>query len=96
MNIRIKKYIISGALLFAGYFLASQHIIINEKDFRLLKKSELTYEYTFYNITDKTPEEVLRINMLRDDGIGDILVEFGYMNEDEKYKLEMYYDSIEE
>ena len=96
MNIRIKRYIISGALLFIGYFLASQHIVINEKDFRLLKKSELTYEYTFYNITDKTPEEVLRINMLREDGIGDILVEFGYMSEDEKYKLEMYYDTIEE
>jgi hypothetical protein len=96
MNLRIKKYIISGVLLFAGYFLASQHIVINERDFRLLKKSELTYEYTFYNVTDKTPEEVLRINMLREDGIGDILVEFGYLSEEEKYNLETYYNSMEE
>ena len=96
MNIRIKKYIICGALLFAGYFLATQHIVINERDFRLLKKSELTYEYTFYNITDKTPDEVLRINMLRDDGIGEILVEFGYLSEEEKYYLENYYDSLDD
>ena len=96
MNIRIKRYVFSGVLLYIGYFLASQHIVINERDFRLLEKSELTYEYTFYNLTDKEPGDVLQIDMLREDGIGDILVEFGLVSEEEKYRLENYYSSLEE
>ena len=94
MNIRIKRYIFSGVLLFIGYFLASQHIVINDRDFRLLEKSELTYEYTFYNLTDKDPEDVLQIDALREDGIGEILVEFGLLSEEEKYRLETYYSSL--
>ena len=96
MNLRIKKYIIGGLLLAIGYFLASQHIIINDRDFSLLKKSELTYEYTFYNLTDKDPDDVLRIDMLRENGIGDILVEYGLLSEDERYNLENYYSSLED
>ena len=61
MNARIKKYIFSGILLFIGYFLASQHIVIKNKEFKLLKKSELTYEYTFYNVTDRDPEDIIKI-----------------------------------
>lgn len=96
MNIRIKKYIVSGLFLFVGYFLASQHIVINKKDFRLLKKSELTYEYTFYNLTDREPGDVLRIDVLREDGIGDVMVEFGLLSEEEVYRWESYYDSLYE
>ncbi|MEJ2476757.1 MAG: alpha-amylase family glycosyl hydrolase, partial [Desulfobacterales bacterium] len=72
MNARIKKYVFSGILLFVGYFLASQHIVIKNREFKLLKKSELTYEYTFYNVTDRDPEDIIKIDTLREDGIGDI------------------------
>jgi hypothetical protein len=96
MNSRIKKYLFSGILLFIGYFLASRHIVINEKDFRLLKKSQLTYEYTFYNVTDKDPEDIIKIDMLREDGIGDTLVDFGLVSEEEKYRLEAYYNASED
>ena len=95
MITRIKRYAIFGLFLFIGYFFASQHIVINEKDFRLLKKSELTYEYTFFNLTDKEPGDVLRIDMLREDGIGDIMVEFGLVSEEERYRLETYYSYLE-
>lgn len=92
MNTRIKRYILCGTLLFIGYFLASQHILINDRDFRLLKKTELTYEYTFYNLTDRDPEDVLSIDMLREAGVGDILVDFGLLNEENLYRLETTYD----
>ncbi len=94
MNIRIKKYIVSGLFLFVGYFLASQHIVINKKDFRLLEKSELTYEYTFYNLTDREPGDVLRIDVLRENGIGDVMVELGLLSEEEKNRWETYYNSL--
>jgi hypothetical protein len=96
MNARIKKFVFSGILLFVGYFLASQHIVIKNREFKLLKKSELTYEYTFYNVTDRDPEDIIKIDMLREDGIGDILVDFGLLNEEDKYKLETYYSNLEE
>jgi hypothetical protein len=96
MNARIKKYIFSGILLFAGHFLASQHIVIKNKEFKLLKKSELTYEYTFYNVTGRDPEDIIKIDMLREDGIGDVLVDFGLLSEEDKYKLETYYSTLEE
>jgi hypothetical protein len=96
MNARIKKYIFSGILLFMGYFLASQHIVIKNKEFKLLKKSELTYEYTFCNVTGRDPEDIIKIDMLREDGIGDVLVDFGILSEEDKYKLETYYSTLEE
>jgi len=89
---RIKQYFLVAILLGIGYFFASQHIIIDNKDFSLLKKSYLTFEYTFYNITDKDPEDVMYIDLLREAGIGDLLVEMGKLTESEKINLEVHYD----
>jgi hypothetical protein len=96
MNARIKKYIFSGIVLFIGYFLASQHIVIKNKEFKLLKKSELTYEYTFCNVTNRDPEDIIKIDTLREDGIGDVLVDFGLLSDEDKYKLETYYGNLQE
>ena len=89
---KIKHYILIGILLAIGYLLASQHIIIIDKDFKLLKKSYLSFEYTFYIITDKNPEDVMRIDLLREAGIGDLLVEEEMLTEVEKEALERKYD----
>jgi hypothetical protein len=93
---RIVKYIITGILLLIGYFFASHHIIINEREFSTLKKSYLTFEYTFYNVTDRDPEDVMRIDLLREAGIGDLLVEMGLLGEMQKEKLEDRYDNEDE
>jgi hypothetical protein len=85
---KIKKYAIFGVLLFIGYFFASHHVVFFHKQVNLLNKSYLTYEYTFYNLTDKQPEDVMRIDILRDDGIGDLMVELGLMEEFQKQSLE--------
>ena len=89
---KIKHYVLIGILLAIGYLLASQHIIIIDKDFKLLKKSYLSFEYSFYIITDKDPEDILRIDLLREAGIGDYLVEIEWLTEAEKVALEKKYE----
>jgi predicted membrane protein len=88
---KIRNYILIGILLAIGYVLASQHIIIVDKDFKFLKKSYLSFEYTFYIITDKNPEHVMRIDLLREAGIGDYMVELEMLTEDEMEALENKY-----
>ena len=89
---KIKHYILIGIFLAIGYLLASQHIIIVNKDFELLKKSYLSFEYTFYIITDKDPKDIMRIDLLREAGIGDILVEYEMLTELEMEELEKKYE----
>ena len=77
---RIKSYLIIGIFLALGYFISSYHIIFykrnNNIDFDLLEKSYLTLEYTFYNVTTKRPKDIMKIDLLREAGIGDLLVDF--------------------
>ena len=89
---KIKHYILIGILLAIGYLLASQHIIIVDKDLKLLKKSYLSFEYTFYILTDKDPEDIMAIDLLREAGIGDFMVEIEMLTEVEKEALENKYD----
>ena len=86
----------AGILLSCGYFLASRHIVIYEKEFNLLNKAYLTFEYTFYHITDKDPDDVMRIDILREAGIGEILVDYGMITEMEREKLEAKYEYTEQ
>ena len=69
------------------YFFLSYHIIYIDKSLRLLKKSELSLEYTFYSADLKTDKTVLSIDALREDGIGDLLVEMGRLSEEEMKTL---------
>ena len=80
-------------MLAIGYVLASHHIIIVDKDFKLLKKSYLSFEYTFYIITDKDPEDIMGIDLLREAGIGDYMVEVDMLTEIEREALEKKYES---
>ena len=89
---KIKHYILIGILLAIGYLFASQHIIIVDKNVKLLKKSYLSFEYTFYIITDKDPEDIMRIDMLREAGIGDLMVEMEMLTVVEKESLEKEYE----
>jgi hypothetical protein len=72
------------------YFFLSQHIIIiggNLRNIRLLKKSTLTLEYTFFSTQGKTNKQILSIDTLRDDGIGEILIEEGLMSKEEERRI---------
>ena len=91
MKQQIIKYIFIAILLGIGYFFSAYHIIIKDKDFYTLKKSYLTFEYTFFNITNREPEDVMRIDLLREDGIGDLMVELGLITEYRAARLEEKY-----
>ena len=73
--------IIAGAIL---YFLLSYHVILIGGGVRLLKKSTFTLEYTIFNAKGKSNKTILAIDTLREDGIGDLLIEEGLMTEDEE------------
>jgi hypothetical protein len=85
----IKKYILYGILILAVYLLLAYHYIyVGGKDIRFLKKDHPNLKYTFFSIQSKQPEAILKIDTLREAGIGDILVDIGMITEDQKIALE--------
>ena len=91
MNSRIKQYILIAVVAAAGYFIMSNHFIFNGSDVRLLKKTTLHLHYTFYSIKQKKPKVIMKIDYLREAGIGDLLVDLGIINAAEKSRLESKY-----
>ena len=85
---RIKQLILLAILVSVGYFLLSNHIIYFGNGIKLLKKSKPTSAYTFVSIENKRAEDILKIEDLRNDGIGDLLVEIGKLSNEEKERLE--------
>jgi hypothetical protein len=81
---------IAGAVV---YFVLSYHFIFVENTIKLLKKSSWTLNYTLFSTKGKTNESILSIDELREDGIGDLLVEAGRLTEQE---LESLLNKIEE
>ena len=89
----VKKVITIAILCGLFYAFLGYHYIIIGNKVRLLKKSQLTMEYTIFSMKGKTVESAVKIKQLWNDGIGDILVEEGLMS---KEKLEMYKEQMEE
>jgi hypothetical protein len=89
---RLKQYFFIGLAIAVVYFLLSQHIIIHGKNFFFLKKQEMTLEYTFFSIQEKKAAYIMQIAPLRKAGIGNILVELQIITDEERYKLENYYE----
>ena len=77
-------WVIVGAVI---YSLLSYHFIFVGNTIKLLKKSSLTLEYTLFSTKGKTNESILAIDVLREDGIGDLLVEEGRLTEEELERL---------
>jgi hypothetical protein len=84
---RIKKWILWGILGAAFYFVLSYHFIVINSSVKMLQKIELGLNYTFFSTKAKTNETIMRIDELREAGIGDLLVEMGRITEEEKEKL---------
>jgi hypothetical protein len=76
-----------------GYLLLSFHIIYFGDGIKILKKARLTSEYTFANVKGRPVESILKIDTLREAGIGDILVEMGKLDKKRKEILEKKFES---
>jgi hypothetical protein len=87
------SYILLVFLGAAGYFLLNYHIIFSGTTVKLLNKSKLTSEYTFINTSNKSAESLMRIDTLREAGIGNVLVEMGRLSEEERESLEQKFNS---
>ena len=92
MKQQLTRYFFIAVLLGIGYFFSIYHVIIMNNDFYLLRKPYLTFEYTFYNISNRDPDDVMRVDMLREDGIGDLLVELDLLTEMQAARLEAKYE----
>lgn len=82
----IKKYLLWAALAGILYFFLSHHIILTKSSIDLLKKEKLTLQYTLFSLEKKRLDAIMKVDELREAGIGDLLVEKGLMTE-EQYDL---------
>ena len=96
MNALIKKIFVFGILGGILYFFLSFHLIFINSTIKLLRKSSLTLEYTFFMANGKTNATILSTDDLREDGIGEILIEMGKMSEGQYTRLMRKYEQYEE
>jgi hypothetical protein len=92
----LKKYLTWAILAGILYGLLSYHFIIVGRTIKPLKKSELTLNYTFYSIKGKRVSTIMAIDELREDGIGELLLDAGMMSESEYRMYVNKYDLEEE
>jgi hypothetical protein len=95
MKQKLKKYLLIGLAATVFYFILSNHYIVDGRDVYLLKKTSLHLHETFVSISNERPETILRNDILRDAGIGDLFVELEVMTEEEKNLLVSQYDAEE-
>jgi hypothetical protein len=84
---RLKKLLIWVAAGFACYFILGHHFILIGNSVKLLKKSELTLEYTLFSAKGKKIDSIMAIPELRRDGIGELLVDEGKLTRDQLESL---------
>lgn len=92
----LKKYLTWAILAGILYGLLSYHFIIVGRTIKPLKKSELTLHYTFYSTKGKRVSTIMAIDELREDGIGELLLDAGMMSESEYRMYVNKYDLEEE
>ena len=92
MRQRIKQYIFIALAAAALYFVLDNHFVFYGRDVHLLKKTSLNLHNTFVSLDNKRPESVLRIDRLRNAGIGEILVDLDLLTEEKKNRLEAKFD----
>ena len=95
MKQRIKQYLLIGLAATVFYYILDNHYIVDGHDIHLLKKTSLHLHETFVSISNERPQTVLKNEILREAGIGELFVELEMMTEDEMNRLVSKYDAEE-
>ena len=95
MKQRIKQYLLIGLAGAVFYYVLSNHFIVDGRDIYLLKKTSLHLHETFVSISNERPSTILKNDILREAGIGDLFVELEMMTEEEMSMLVSKYDAAE-
>lgn len=90
---RLNRIIIVIIIVGFGYFLLSFHVIYFGDAIKILKKVRLSSEYTFVNAKGLPVESILKIDTLREAGVGDTLVKMGKIDKERKEVLEKQFES---
>ncbi len=88
-----KKTLMLLCLAAACYFMLNYHFLFYGGRIKVLEKSRMNFDYTFFNVAGKRPESILMVDDLRHDGIGHVLVELGILSQDRMLTLVEKYDS---
>jgi hypothetical protein len=83
----IKKFILWSCLGAVLYLLMSYHFIFFGINCKVLRKSKLTLNNTFFSTQGRNSKSLISISDLREAGIADLLVKMGKITEQEKRKL---------
>jgi len=95
MKQRIKQYLLIGLAGAVFYFILCNHFIVDGRDIYLLKKTSLHLHETFVSISNERPATILKNEVLREAGIGELFVELEMMTEKEMSLLVSKYDAEE-
>ncbi|MCU0539000.1 MAG: hypothetical protein MUF46_03810 [Desulfobacterales bacterium] len=97
MASRLKQYLLLAAAGAALYFLLTHHIVFHGEDANFvkniyfLKKSKLDLNETFVSLNQKSPDAIMKVKVLRENGIGELMVEIGMITDEERRRLESRY-----
>lgn len=92
----LKKLIMWGCVAGVVFFLLSNHLIIVGSGIKILKKTNLSMDYTFFSAKGKTNQSILSVDPLRKAGIGQLLVEMGKISEEDMESLTEKIEEAEE
>lgn len=87
----LKKFVFWVVIVAIAYFVLAYHYILVGRSVVPLKKASLTLNYTIYNTKGKTNKTIMANKELREDGIGNLLVEAGKMTPEELDKWMEFY-----
>ena len=85
----IKQFLLLALVIAVGYGAMSYHLIFDGWGIpHTLPKNSLHLHETFYSISRKKPETIMREEHLCYAGVGQLLVDLGSITNEEQYRLE--------
>jgi hypothetical protein len=83
----LKKLVFWGCIAAVVYGILSYHLIFFGSTPKLLKKAAPNANYIIFSTQGKSPESILSIDELRNNGVGELMVQMGMLSEKDLERL---------